>query len=288
MTQLITFRTLEPLHIGAGRGIGHIDLPIAREAATGWPVAPGSGVKGALRDAFGNKMGESDEQFRSIFGAAGSDESDSGKAGALCPPDAFIFLMPVASLYGGFAWVTCPLALRRLRDLASLAGITTPRESALQSRDSATVKNGSSLKDPLGKVQLLDLRMKASEQPMGDLSKALAPLAGLADTELLEQLAIVDNAVFRHLTHAGCQISTKVTLEKGRKVAKQGGLRTEESVPVDAAFAGVLRFQRLKGSDSPEALSQSFQANLPAIMQFGGKSSTGHGLCQIWLHGGKP
>ena len=39
-----------PIHPGAGRGMGVVDLPVAREAATDYPVIVGSSLKGALRD----------------------------------------------------------------------------------------------------------------------------------------------------------------------------------------------------------------------------------------------
>ena len=39
-----------PIHPGAGRGMGVVDLPVAREAGTHYPVLVGSCLKGALRD----------------------------------------------------------------------------------------------------------------------------------------------------------------------------------------------------------------------------------------------
>ena len=39
-----------PVHPGAGRGMGVVDLPVAREASTDYPVLVGSSLKGALRD----------------------------------------------------------------------------------------------------------------------------------------------------------------------------------------------------------------------------------------------
>ena len=48
--QLLFTHALSPLHAGTGQGIGVIDLPIAREKATGIPYLPGSSLKGTLRD----------------------------------------------------------------------------------------------------------------------------------------------------------------------------------------------------------------------------------------------
>src|SRR3989440_125099 len=50
MNARLTFvHALSPLHAGTGQGVGVIDLPIAREKATGLPFLPGSSLKGTLR-----------------------------------------------------------------------------------------------------------------------------------------------------------------------------------------------------------------------------------------------
>ena len=42
-----------PIHYGADTGGGAIDLPVAREAATHYPVIAGSAFKGAFKDMLG-------------------------------------------------------------------------------------------------------------------------------------------------------------------------------------------------------------------------------------------
>ena len=49
-SRLYYIHALSPVHVGAGRGLGFVDLPIVREAVTGWPYVPGSAVKGVLAD----------------------------------------------------------------------------------------------------------------------------------------------------------------------------------------------------------------------------------------------
>ena len=50
ITTCLSFvHALSPLHAGTGQGAGIIDLPIAREKATGLPYLPGSSLKGTLR-----------------------------------------------------------------------------------------------------------------------------------------------------------------------------------------------------------------------------------------------
>src|SRR5690606_21554434 len=104
------------LHTGTGQGTGIIDLPVAREVTTGWPYLPGSTVKGVLRDACdpGNDNGRG-KTFIDAFGPELGESEIESAAGALWFADARILCLPVRSLHGTFAWVTCPLALSRWR-----------------------------------------------------------------------------------------------------------------------------------------------------------------------------
>ena len=64
MNARLTFiQALSSLHPGTGQGAGVIDLPVAREAATGIPYLPGSSLKGVLRDQCGD-----DAQCEQLFG----------------------------------------------------------------------------------------------------------------------------------------------------------------------------------------------------------------------------
>ena len=44
--------TMTPLHVGVGRGLGYIDMPIVRETVIAWPYIPGSSIKGVIADYF--------------------------------------------------------------------------------------------------------------------------------------------------------------------------------------------------------------------------------------------
>lgn len=50
--KLIWLRAETFIHAGVGQQASVVDLPFAREGATGYPYIPGSAVKGALRDAY--------------------------------------------------------------------------------------------------------------------------------------------------------------------------------------------------------------------------------------------
>src|SRR6266704_3678945 len=115
MSALLTFvHALSPLHAGTGQGVGVIDLPIAREKATGLPFLPGSSLKGPLRASLDNL-----EQRRAIFGPETTEiNSEDNYASSVQFSDQRLLLLPVRSLAGTFAWVTSPFVLRRLlRDM---------------------------------------------------------------------------------------------------------------------------------------------------------------------------
>ena len=109
------------IHPGAGQTGGAIDLPVAREAATGYPFVAGSGMKGALRDAV---RLDREDQAR-VFGTP-------DRAGALLVSDARLLLLPLRSLSSSYRWATCPHLLERFaRDLrrteTAIAPADTPR-----------------------------------------------------------------------------------------------------------------------------------------------------------------
>jgi CRISPR-associated protein Cmr4 len=128
-------KVLTPLHIGAGQGLGHVDLPIVREAHTNFPYIPGTSLKGALRNleinqvarARGERPSQVEERLKSdqkeedilrlakIFGVAGegAEEGKEVGAGKVLFSDAFIVLFPVKSAKGIFSLTTCPYAINR-------------------------------------------------------------------------------------------------------------------------------------------------------------------------------
>jgi CRISPR-associated protein Cmr4 len=115
------------LHPGAGTSTGAIDLPVQREAHTGYPMIAASGLKGSLRDLAERKLPQ--ETVNGIFGPeVGNGKQDTGYAGALAVGDAKLIALPVRSFTRTFFWVTCPLAVGRLARDLRIAGIKTDWE----------------------------------------------------------------------------------------------------------------------------------------------------------------
>ena len=49
-TKIMSIFTRTPLHVGCGSSVGAVDQPVVRERHTGYPVIPGSAIKGVLAD----------------------------------------------------------------------------------------------------------------------------------------------------------------------------------------------------------------------------------------------
>src|SRR5690606_14440646 len=102
--RLAFVHALSPLHAGTGQGVGVIDLPIAREKATGIPYLPGSSFKGVLRDACSDRSTREE-----VFGPDTASPQSHASSVAFC--DLRLLLLPVRSVAGTFAWVTSPYIL---------------------------------------------------------------------------------------------------------------------------------------------------------------------------------
>jgi len=122
-TRMFGLHTLSPTHVGIGRGLGYIDLPIQRDKVTEWPFIPGSAFKGVWRDwtrtqaeqasepslKSGNGSKDASPNLVALaFGRASDREPSDSNADALIPSDARIVCLPVRSFHGTFAWCTSP------------------------------------------------------------------------------------------------------------------------------------------------------------------------------------
>src|SRR5690554_6440808 len=91
---------------GIGQVSGAVDLPVAREKTTGYPVIVGSSLKGALKDTAEQylELKEIDLYLERVFGA-------QKQAGSVAVTDGRLLLLPVRSLNSHYKWVTCPYLL---------------------------------------------------------------------------------------------------------------------------------------------------------------------------------
>ena len=253
-----------PIHPGCGRSMGVVDLPVAREAATDYPVIAGSSLKGALRD---KAETVSKDQVDKRFGKA-------DQAGDLLVADARLLLLPVRSLTGAYRWLTCPHILERFRRDLARAGLT-PLPPTL------AVKQGSALTSGSGHLFLEErqFRIQApAEDKLSALVKALRPLLAheASASRLATQLAILHDDDFAWFVRYGLPIQARNVLDGGKKSTN---LWYEETLPPDTVMYSLVVGRQ---SDSITFLQTLFPAD-GAYLQAGGNETVGQGWFAVSL-----
>lgn len=253
----IFWQAITPVHPGTGQDSSSvIDLPVAREAATKFPVIPASSLKGVLRD------GRSDEASNRIYGTVEN-------AGELTLTDARLLAFPVRSYAGTFALLTCPLVLRRfLRDQAALglnlleAEIPTPgqAEAWLGSQAQIRIQDRVILED-------IDLSVGGrADELFGALSRLIF---GREEAYFLQRFILVNDDVFAYFSETGMEVIARVKLKDDTKTVQDGGLWYEEAIPAEAIFSCFAI-----GSDGFSELERGY-------LQVGGQASVGRGLLRM-------
>lgn len=92
-TKIMTLFTRTPLHVGCGSSVGAVDQPVVRERHTGFPVIPGSAIKGVLADLWNERNVRSKEGV-DLFG---NDDTTEAKAGKLLIGEGRLLAFPVRS-----------------------------------------------------------------------------------------------------------------------------------------------------------------------------------------------
>jgi CRISPR-associated protein Cmr4 len=288
MTNHLYFvHVLSPLHAGTGQGSGVIDLPIAREKATGMPYLPGSSVKGVLRD----KSGDNPLTIP-LFGPKTENASDH--AGSLQIADARLLLLPVRSLRGTFAWVTSPYALRRFaRDAADLK-LQSPNVFPNLKDEQCLVTGTSKLKVNTQQVVLEDLDLTAQDETADAwadwLKDRIFPTTDKDWPALLsERLCIVSDDMFTFLLSTAIEVIARNRLETETKTVAKGALWYEEALPAESVLYGLAVLsptQKIRDEYTEDALIAHLNTLAAGAMQFGGKATVGRGLCRMHLLGG--
>ena len=266
------------IHPGTGRGVGVVDLPVAREAATDYPVIVGSSLKGALRD-------KADRDAALAGDNAGADADENGgnavtrrrfdarfgkqnQAGDLLVSDGRLLLLPARSLTGAYRWITCPHLIERYgRDLrrAGLPAVAVP-----------SVNRGDALTNGAGHIFL-------EERQFSIVSGSNGAIEGLADAigrliphpearaRLGAQLAVLNDDDFAWFARYGLSIQARNVLEEDTK--QSVGLWYEETLPPDTLMYALIADRKGGAAD---ALASLFSEEVN-YLQTGGNETVGQG-----------
>lgn len=305
-TALLFLYTETPLHIGSGAGLGAIDLPIQRERMSNLPVAPGSGIKGALREAFrGTFRGREHDPTIDLFGPEppkkGAD-TEPEHAGALALTDARLLLFPIRTVYGGWAWATCPMILERLARDLEITGKASPTWAGLRPNTGDTdvllFADKPAIAPDNTNLILEDTLYNAAraDEPAGKdlvefLAAALPGAASYAPTRnrLAGQLVLLNDGELKHWAERGTEVTTRVRIDDNTGTVARGALWTEEALPAESllwSLAHCSDSRKPRNGAEPIRAAQlltSLQNNLRPRAFFGGDRTIGRGLCGLNL-----
>ncbi len=298
-----------PLHVGGGRSLGAVDLPIQRERTTGYPMVQASSLKGKLRALADPKGKEnsplSQSEFLAIFGPeAGHGASEY--AGALSVGDARLLLFPVRSLAGVFAWTTSRNVLARFRRDAQMAGLALDwdlppepdKNQALVAEDTALKAGGSVVLEEFSFAPQSEVAVRAIAEWLG---REALPVKEYEywRASLPHRLCILPEDAFRDFTLYATEVETHVKLDPSTKTVATGALWTSESLPADSLlYAPLLATPSRagkKGADDKweptvkldgEGILKKIEALGLTRAQLGGDETTGQGMVALRLVGG--
>ncbi len=305
--------TRTPLHVGAGSSVGAIDQPIQRERHTGFPIIPASSLKGTFADEWNERVktkrktpDNGEEEVEVIVRSAegkwlfGETDANNATAGALQFSEAKLLAFPVRSAKGSFAWITCPLILRR----AARDGVLTlnPPDLPDPSDEQAcfpansplaltTTQNG----QQRTQIVLEEYTFaRVGNDEAGTIGDALKNLftGDPVWAEVATRLVIVSDGMMSFFAQNACDVAQHVRIDDETGTAAGGALFNQENVPSETMFYAVVhafagRGAAFNGKKAADAL-KAFEDKLTGkAFQFGGDASTGLGWCSLKLDGEK-
>jgi CRISPR-associated protein Cmr4 len=280
--------------MGTGASTGGIDLPLAREPGTGWPVVPGSGLKGVLRGA----LGLPDATVNWLFGGLWNDTQDRDQ-GALMFSDLRLLCLPVRSYAGGWAWVTSPAALAAYRGEARWSwpgGDKLPEAPGAPQDAECVCADASSPLKAGNSVYLHDLRFQVPNAPpqaaaLAEWAAHLAsgifgPAEAAGGAAFKARLVLVSEAALAYLGQVAMDVRTRVRLE-ARKAVADSGPWVEESLPVETVLWGSVAADAIQKADNEShSAQQAIDTFAQALgeerrLQLGGKATVGRGVVRF-------
>ncbi len=276
---IMTLFARTPVHVGAGNSVGAVDAPIQRERHTRIPIIPGSSLKGVLADLFNDEQYQRTADGKWLFGE--DDPKEDAASGALLIGEARVLAFPVRSAKGMFAWITCPLALRRFkRETNGTFDVPDDLKEAAQAPEDVIINK---------QVVLEEYNFHATEQPSKEIVNALAALVPNDDVwaDVEKKLVIVPDDIFMHFCEHACEVVTRIKIDDATGTVAGGHLFNQEQVPSETLFYSMVMAQARKGKDGNghpadaalEALKEELDKK--GWLQIGGDATIGLGFCSV-------
>ena len=272
---ILTLFARTPVHVGAGNSVGAVDSPVQRERHTKIPIIPGSSLKGVLSDLWNDADFKRTEEGKKLFGE--DDQKADANAGSLLIGEARVLAFPVRSAKGMFAWITCPLVLKRFKRETGTDFEAPSVEGETALAFDAMIIEGSK------NVILEEYVFKTTGEPDVEIVQALEALVEKDPvwSGIEKQLVIVSDEIFQHFCEHACEVVTRIRVNDKTGVVDNGALFNLEQVPSETLFYTTVMAGG-KG-DSQVAPLSLLKAKLESekVIQVGGDATTGLGFCTV-------
>lgn len=264
----VSLFTRTPLHVGCGSAVGAVDLPVLRERVTGFPVIPGTTLKGVLADLFLEPAGDH-KWSRTADGKKLFGEDDmNGKAcrGQLLIGECRLAAFPIRSAKNGFAWAVSPLMLNRL----GVTGAPQPGEEGAFGSE----------KTALGEAFVLEeYRLARQGDVPQSLIEAMAAYCThpLWQDSLADRLTVISDTLMAYFAQNACEIAHHNRIDDETGTVAGDALFAQENVPSETLFTTVFQ------ADDPahlELIRETIQ-NCGNLIQVGADATTGLGWCEV-------
>ena len=295
LSSLVLMRTISPFHIGIGRVIGTVDMPIARDSL-GFPVVPASSLKGALRAHF---IGDPYEKV--IFGPEVGEEA---YAGALAVTEGYLLTMPARSLRGIWLLISSPLLVRRFAEGLRLIEIHEPQNiGLLLDKANALLKAAEDIKSSESLVckdgrDRLSVKIKDKEQVIVNEEFLLECKESDSVRDFFESLKVdepwravlVHDDCVREIVERSILRRSRIRLKRETKTVEGGGLWSEEDVPSNALFFTTFLYSKSRSAKEEPAkcikevvLKRLFTdpEGKRGYVIFGGHETIGRGIVEL-------
>jgi len=263
-SKVIIGYAVTPVHVGAGRSPGVVDLPLARDPV-GFPVIYGSSIKGVLKSELIRRNGI--DEAVCLFGYEPGEEKakEEGEfksfAGMLNLTDFIPLFYPIASLNKGYVYITSRYLASRVEDLISYS---LGKEFEFK----ITEVNGSEKVDILRNKlnNLKRVQVKETEIPFIELGNLFKDRA--EDSVYL----IEDDSIGLQFIESSLVRITRNKLNRETKTVDKGALWTEEYYPAGTVFSGAITNTGRKTLDKCKGIQDPFQE---LLNKFGGSEKGG-------------
>ena len=300
----------EPIHAGAGTSTGTIDLPIQRERHINVPKIEGSGVRGAIREAAWEiysannpsatqeSKGSNDAKndFTRVFGF----KNDGANHSAIDISDAHLLFFPVRSWTGGFAWLTCPLLLKRfIKDYNRMfdtninitIGTSGETIDNLKIADNEVIIQNESALSPNGKALFEEYlfsaekkKIKIGNTEIGEWFKERFCSAHAIIDMLPKHIAVVSDDVFLDFADLYTHKITRNKIDSATGTAEDAGLFNEEFLPSESIlYTNLVASNEFTESNfmKAEDVMKFVEKYLPPLYKTGGDQGIGKGLFRV-------